>query len=287
MNQHQVIQPSGFFPTFQELCKNKNKEELVCFNQYDAEVFLQFVLEHIHDGMKITLPSSRFKIKGEIKTAVDKLMKDYCKYYEVHLDKNGISPITQEYEGIHCSSITNDVDSKSSNSFEPFLYINLSISELNEHDSIIKSLNMYTSPEVLSGYKDDEKQYPPDTTFRKQITFVNLPNNFIIVLKRFKFDMQTMNSAKVRTVVGFPTKLDMGPYCVGYVNKIKTYELYGICNHQGGLNGGHYYSFVKEFDGNWILYNDRTFKNVASETMEKEKLFSKDAYMLFYRKTSE
>ena len=45
-----------------------------------------------------------------------------------------------------------------------------------------------------------------------------------------------------------------------------------------------YYSFVKNFDNNWILYNDQNFKDVNNEKMDQPYLFSNDAYILFYRR---
>jgi ubiquitin C-terminal hydrolase len=75
----------------------------------------------------------------------------------------------------------------------------------------------------------------------------------------------------------------MSPFYIGY-DTLQEYELYSISNHKGGLDHGHYYSFVKNFDNNWILYNDQNFKEVASDTMDRKNLFSNDAYILFYRR---
>ena len=119
--------------------------------------------------------------------------------------------------------------------------------------------------------------------FHKQVRFMKLPHNLILVLKRFKFNMQTLKPYKIRTAVQFPTTLDMSPFYIGY-NRKQEYELYAISNHKGDLNHGHYYSFVKNFDNNWILYNDQNFKEVASDTMNRRNLFSNDAYILFYRR---
>jgi ubiquitin C-terminal hydrolase len=280
-NNKLIIQPVGFFGTFQKICYYKKKTELIGFNHNDAEEFLQFFLENLHDGIKITIPASKMVIKGEIKTLTDQLMSDYCKFCETHYDKNGISPISNQYEGIYCSSITNSVDKKSSNKFEPFLYVNLEINDLNENDSIFQSLESFTNPEQLTDFKDAD--YQLDTTFNKQVRFLKLPNNLTIVLKRFKFNMETMKPYKIDISLKFPTTLDMSPFTIGYANKYTQYELYAICNHQGNLDHGHYYSFVKNFNNEWVLFNDRNFKEISKDMMDREQLFSKDAYILFYR----
>jgi len=284
-NNKLIIQPVGFFSVFQELCRNKKKTELIGFNHNDAEEFLQFFLESLHNGIKVTLPASNIIIKGDINTTKDQLIYDLCKFNETHFEKNGVSPIMRQYEGIYCSSITNSVDDRTSNRFEPFVYINLEIDCLDENESIIKALQSFTVPEQLTGYRDEDHPYPADTVFHKQVRFIKLPKNLIIVLKRFKFNVETMNPYKITTAIQFPTTLNMLPFYIGYTNpKTRTnYELYAISNHKGNLERGHYYSFVKNFDGNWVLYNDQNFREVSSDTMDRETLFSNDAYILFYR----
>ena len=57
------------------------------------------------------------------------------------------------------------------------------------------------------------------------------------------------------------------------------YDLYGVVNHFGNLNGGHYTAFGKNPDGNWYNFNDSS----VSGTNIKE-ITSPAAYMLFYRR---
>ena len=80
-------------------------------------------------------------------------------------------------------------------------------------------------------------------------------------------------------MINFPLEeLDMSKYVVGYNRDKYKYDLYGITNHIGGTGGGHYFSYVKNFDKNWYKYND----SVVS-TLKIEQLVSKDAYCLFYK----
>ena len=282
-NQRLIIQPVGFFGIFQRLCQAKKKTELIGFNHNDAEEFLQFFLESLHNGIRVKIPADKINVKGNPLSQKDKLMKDFLEYYKTHFERNGISPIMREYEGVFCSSITNNVDTRSSNKFEPYVYVNLDIDVLKNNESIIKALSSFTTPEELNGYRDDEHPYPENTKFNKQVRFIKLPNNLIFVLKRFKFNMKTMQPYKICTTVQFPTTLDMTPFYIGY-SKPQHYELYAISNHKGNLNHGHYYSFVKNFDNKWILYNDQNFKDVNNEKMDQPYLFSNDAYILFYRR---
>jgi ubiquitin C-terminal hydrolase len=56
--------------------------------------------------------------------------------------------------------------------------------------------------------------------------------------------------------------------------------LYGICNHSGGTQGGHYTAFIKNANGKWYHFND-TF---VTEVTRLEDLITSKAYCFFYRK---
>ena len=66
-------------------------------------------------------------------------------------------------------------------------------------------------------------------------------------------------------------------------NKAK-YTLYGIGNHSGSLNFGHYYAYIKIKlnsinEGKWYEYNDSIVSPHTSSTNS-----SSTAYVLFYKK---
>ena len=73
--------------------------------------------------------------------------------------------------------------------------------------------------------------------------------------------------------------LDLSKYCIGYDKHKSHFNLFGICNHIGSSNGGHYYSYCKNSNGKWYEYNDSTVKEI-----NEEKLITNNAYCLFYRK---
>ena len=64
-----------------------------------------------------------------------------------------------------------------------------------------------------------------------------------------------------------------------------VYDLYGVANHFGSLNGGHYTAFVKnpmaakwyEFDDNIVNKLGRTPEEIYQTVM------TKSAYVLFYK----
>ena len=81
-------------------------------------------------------------------------------------------------------------------------------------------------------------------------------------------------------MVDFPLEnLDFSKYVVGYNKDSYKYDLYGICNHSGGVSGGHYTAFVKNANGNWYHYNDTNVSQVKESNIKTNM-----AYCLFYRK---
>ena len=79
----------------------------------------------------------------------------------------------------------------------------------------------------------------------------------------------------------FPlTNLDLSSYVVGYDNKSYIYDLYGICNHSGGVSGGHYTAFIKNANDNWYHCNDTNIQKIGNTDVLK----SPKAYCFFYRK---
>ena len=69
-------------------------------------------------------------------------------------------------------------------------------------------------------------------------------------------------------------------YVVGYDKESYIYDLYGICNHSGGVFGGHYTASIKNANDKWYNFNDATVTHISDES----KLVSPQAYCFFYRK---
>ena len=96
-------------------------------------------------------------------------------------------------------------------------------------------------------------------------------------MKRFSPDGQQ----KLNSLITFPLEnLDLSKYVCGYNKESYKYDLYGICNHMGGVMGGHYTAFVKNSENNWLHCNDRNVEDVQSP----ETIITPMAYCLFYRK---
>ena len=86
--------------------------------------------------------------------------------------------------------------------------------------------------------------------------------------------------------VDFPINgLDMRQYAITLANEPNPvlYDLCGVSNHFGSLNGGHYTASCKNpSTGEWHYFND---SNVSGCT--KSKIITSAAYLLWYRRRDE
>ena len=108
---------------------------------------------------------------------------------------------------------------------------------------------------------------------KKNIIFWSLPDILVITLKRFS----NMNR-KNKSLIDFPLyDLDLSKYVVGYNKSSYVYDLYGVCNHSGGVSGGHYTAHVKNANGNWYNFNDTNVSRIS-----ENKIVSTMAHIVFF-----
>ena len=106
----------------------------------------------------------------------------------------------------------------------------------------------------MSGETDpaSEKIKSVYTNASKQLLIFSPPSTLTLHLKRFQ---QTVSGCrKVNKHVIFPLELDLAPFCSSTCVSMPTvevghtavvYSLYGVVEHAGRLQGGHYTAFVR------------------------------------------
>ena len=105
------------------------------------------------------------------------------------------------------------------------------------------------------------------------------PNYLIILIKRYNINKEfgeRITGEKNNTFISYPVNnFDISEYIVGPEKEKAKYDLYGVIEHYGTLNQGHYTAICKN-DGNWVSYNDSICSIVKSPV-------TKNAYVLFYK----
>ncbi|TDH02559.1 hypothetical protein EPR50_G00153920 [Perca flavescens] len=160
---------------------------------------------------------------------------------------------------------------------------------------------LYTKEEQLA--PDDAWKCPHCKQLQQgmvKMSLWTLPDILILHLKRFRQVGERRN--KLTTLVHFPLAgLDMTPHMVsrshgshqpplqpGWKQPRRPdltppdflYDLYAVCNHHGGMHGGHYTAFCRNsVDGQWYSYDDS-----SAEPVPEAEVCTRGAYILFYQR---
>lgn len=189
---------------------------------------------------------------------------------------------------------------------ETFMAISV---QVKDKHSVMESLQSFVEGEMLEGdnaYFCDKCEKKRDTL--KRCTIKRLPNVLFIELKRFEFNFDTMSKIKLNDYCEFPMDLDMTKYSQEHIkrqdlikemeektltqedldedqkiiyNKTQSsdyfqYTLAGVVVHQGTADSGHYYSFIKEREGesasenDWFEFNDKDVSKFDAKCIPNE-----------------
>ena len=258
-----VVSPYRFLHFLRE-CE-KTKELTRNFEQQDVGEFLIVLLEEFHEGIK---RSVKMNVSGRARSEVDILMKDMYKEYK-NLFQNNYSEIIDIFYGMQetriCRLNDNEILCKK---IEPLSILNLAILD-DSAKTLYDCMDEYCKRELLCG---DNKWMNEKTGLKEEVTIttklIYAPKILIISLKKYVNEKQ---------LITFPLdNLNLKNYMLD--NTEPVYECYGVCNHSGGLNCGHYYSYVK-VNGKWYSFND-----VQVKELQERFVVTKMAYCLFYKK---
>ncbi|KAI9762241.1 MAG: hypothetical protein M4579_000565 [Chaenotheca gracillima] len=181
-----------------------------------------------------------------------------------------------------------------------------------------QSLKAYVEGDMMEG----DNKYSCTSCGRhvdavKRTCLKDVPDHLIFHLKRFDFDLRTMQRIKINDLFEFPSMLDMKPYTVDYLSNGESpassdmFELVGVLVHSGTADSGHYYSFIRERpitnlsqSPGWVHFNDSEVRawdpsNIPSQCFGGRDTWTQNrdptplhlpksynAYMLFYQRSS-
>jgi ubiquitin carboxyl-terminal hydrolase 8 len=268
-----VISPGKFIRTIQQVSEFKKIEMFTGYSQNDLPEFLLFVIDCFHNSLSREI---QMKISGNIENLTDKIAIQCFEMIQKMYSKD-YSEIWNLFYAIHITELKNLETNEIVKLIpEPYFMINLSIPSNNKSPSLIDCLNFYVEDEILEGenswYNENTKE---KINIKKKIQFWSFPNVLVFDFKRFNNNFQ-----KNKILITFPIEeLDLSNYVIGYKKNSYKYELYGVCNHSGGVIGGHYTCYVKNANNKWYHYND----TIVSEIETIHSIITEKAYVLFYR----
>lgn len=274
--QEGVLSPNRFVHMVQQVAQQKGRELFTGWAQNDISEFLLFLIECMHTSCATSIS---IQINGSPENSTDErallcyrfLQATYAKEY---------SKIHELFYGMYVTEIVHPVTKVIlSSKAEHYFMLDVQLFYQNQmFTNIYQCLDLFVSPEVMSGenawYNEATEQ---KEEVHRQVSFWNFPNVLVILLKRFLPD----GKRKLQTHVEFPLEnLDLSKYIKGYKASAYQYDLFGICNHMGGVMGGHYTAYVKNRQGVWHHYND----TLVEPVLDVSRVVSPAAYCLFYRK---
>lgn len=151
-------------------------------------------------------------------------------------------------------------------------------------------LDLFSEKEILTS---ENKWYCPKCKghmgAHKKIEIYQAPPNIIFHIKRFKrvsrfsnsYYAMSYNVTKIDNLINFPIEnLYLNKYVLGLDKGERLiYDLYAVCNHYGGVSGGHYTAFAKNMlTKEWYEFNDNLVTKISEDSV-----VSKAAYVLFYK----
>ena len=268
-----TVAPWGFIKALRKVAGIKERCLFTGIDQNDVHEFLYFLIDCFHMSLAREV---EMNIQGIIENDTDKLAMESYKMMKT-MYKKEYSEMLNIFYGICISQLTSTDDAEIlSVRPEPFSNLSLSIPDNKETVSIFDCLDEYCKNERLEG---DEAWYNEKTNKKqpvdKKMVFWSLPNILIMDLKRFN-----NNSRKLQKLVHTPLENnDFSKYVIGYNKQSYIYDLYAVCNHMGGCNGGHYTAYVKNANGKWYNFNDTNISEI-----QPDEIITPKTYCLFYRK---
>lgn len=272
-----VVTPRKFVHNVHQIATVKGKDLFTGWAQNDMPEFLLFIMDCMHNSISRGL---KVKVNGNTENDTDEIAVQCYRMLQT-VYSTEYSEIMELFYGIYLSEILSK-EGETRHVLKPENYFMLDLPIIQPSGSVATNLyecfDTFTQPEIMDG---DNAWLNEATGERietqKRMSFWNFPKVLVIALKRFSPD----GSHKVENLIDFPMEnLDLSKYVRGYNAESYKYDLYGVCNHMGGVMGGHYTSYVKNAEGQWIHYNDGSVEIVPNPQM----VISPMAYCLFYRK---
>jgi ubiquitin C-terminal hydrolase len=272
-----TVAPHGFVKTIRKIAAIKKRDIFTGNDQNDVQEFLLFLIDAFHTALSREVD---MQINGNMRTDTDKLAT-ICYTMMQNMYRKEYSEMLNIFYGIHVSEIISNTTGETLSAMpEPFSVLSLSLphNKPNTIPTLYDCFDLYCEAEVLSeangnAWFNDKTQKKENA--QRRISFWSLPNVMIIDLKRWNGHTQ-----KNHNIVDIPlNNADFSKYVKGYNPVSYVYDLFGVCNHGGGAQGGHYTAYIKNANGKWYDFNDTLVNEIKEESV-----ISPRSYCLFYRK---
>ncbi|PVG04291.1 cysteine proteinase [Serendipita vermifera] len=238
----------------------ENSNDIAGYAQHDAHEYFIALLNQLHHGC----PGSTNEASCN------------CSIHQIFAGK-----LQSDVKCGKCGHVNPTVD--------PMLDISLELKGIQEGKgtTLASCLRRFTGQEKLQPKAYTCSQcHSLSSEATKQLSIKKLPPVLCIQLKRFE---HKSSASKIDIPVKFPVVINMTPYttaAIGMRDKdaaprdldALNYELFGVINHEGQLNTGHYTNFARH-QSEWYRFDD---EKVTHATLKE--VLNSIPYMCFYVK---
>ncbi|XP_015245380.1 PREDICTED: ubiquitin carboxyl-terminal hydrolase 2-like [Cyprinodon variegatus] len=235
----EAVSPSEFKTQIQRYAPR-----FVGYNQQDAQEFLRFLLDGLHNEVNRVTVRPRGTVED---------------FDHLPIDTPCYAALSSYYRRT------------SSDGAPPF-----DITEINSMELSLFGFSWYFSP-VWLHVSSLQTCYRCKARRRctKKFTIQKFPKILVLHLKRFS---EARRTSKLSTFVNFPMKdLDLREFSSENSTNA-VYNLYAVSNHSGTTMGGHYTAYCRNpSSAEWYTFNDSRVTPMSSSQVR-----SSDAYVLFY-----
>ena len=243
------------------------------YAQHDTQEFCRILLEDMNSELNEVLHPAPYKELSTLNKSKTECNKEFDEVFR----KRENSLIMDVFYGQLINIFKCECDFETY-SFEKVLDLPLLLPKQKSSINIKDLLEEYFDSERIKFETKCEKCKKKEW-HTKVIKFSQPPNILILSLQR----QNPRTGTKNNSYVDFSDELDMSVYldheC--WNKNDAKYTLYGIGNHSGSINFGHYYAYIK-INNSWYSFNDSS----VSLHSKGENNSSSEAYILFYKKKS-
>lgn len=307
-NQNCTVSPGRFVSAVQHVARETGTVAFQGWDQNDTSEFLLFIFDAFHNACARAVV---MRIDGTEKNPTDAIARQCYDMLKERYTRDYSECLDLLY-GIQMSVIT-EIGSSGSKILsakpEPYSVLNMCIPErvsvggvggaaatsapTPQRLTLYDCFDKYCESEQLDG----ENAWFNDATGKKQpvnksILFWSMPEIMVIDLKRFVPTSNYGRYKKNNTHIDIPLEgASFAKYVRGYSPEKYVYDLYGVCNHHGSINGGHYTATVRVADGRWFNFNDERVSEIVPKMTHLDGgggapyyLDGSGPYCLFYRR---
>ena len=262
-----AISPSEFKKAF-----SMKHMEFQGYSQHDTQEFCRLLLEDMSQELntvKKKSPYVQLETDGKSKEECDKEFDDLFR-------KKENSIVIDNFYGQLISIFTCAKPCRHQTfSFEKFLDIPLIIPS-NESSTSVKELMQEYFKDIQIQFEQKCSICRKKTIQTRQLKISRLPENIILSIQRINGRIRRKNTIDVR----FEEEIDLKNFVDSdcFKEKSTKYSLYGIGNHSGTIDFGHYYAYIKIKD-DWYEFNDSMVSKRGTISNS-----SSTVYVLFYKR---